>query len=281
MKKKLLFLFVTILFLLQVTGDIFSQEKIIEKTEKNLSPSEDTSSSQENRSSYRPSEKNHTRPKQNSKNESLPKNENLPKNESLPKNENSRKKESLSKEASIQTDSKQTDSKQENSTKKESLSSSSAENINFQSQVKVVLGDGRTVEGKIRLNVPSKILIKHLSDGVQYRKWISMKDVSLIVQQSWKGRYLKQTKKGAIYRFETSSYTVVLKNGQKLSLKREMLPFWEEFTVENSKGDVILFSYWIDLRKVDGAWYTGMKGSVEGKRVISHPDVYKKILFSI
>ena len=150
--------------------------------------------------------------------------------------------------------------------------------IDFRSQVKVILSDGREVTGRLSLQVPKSIHFKHSKQGIQYYKMIRIQDISHIEFKAWKSRFIKAKKMGKIYRFSVSNYTVKLTNGQILEQTGKVLPFLEELLLSNTNGNVRLYSYWIDLYNKNERWHTGMQGPVEGKRFLAHADVIKKII---
>ncbi len=152
--------------------------------------------------------------------------------------------------------------------------------VHFHSEVRIVLGDGRNLNGRLTLKTPAEMTIHHSLSGVKYQKVIRMKDISSISFRSWQGEKLRQNKVGQVYRFNVASYAIALKSGQALAVKGEIFPFLKEFQLNNANGTVKLFSFWMDLYKKDGSWYTNISGPQDGRRLTCHRDVVKSISFT-
>ena len=153
--------------------------------------------------------------------------------------------------------------------------------INFKTHTQILLGNGRSLNGSIQLNVPPQIRIEHSKDGINYYKDIRMEDIGLIELKAWEGRYLKRKPGGGeVYRFEVSRYVIHLQDGQSLVHQGELFPFLRDFDLSNQNGKVRLYSYWLDLYSKEGNWHTGMKGDIGKERVLCHSAVIKKISFT-
>ena len=150
---------------------------------------------------------------------------------------------------------------------------------NFTLQASLELGDGRKVSGKIKFNAPDKLIIRHVKNDIPYTKEVLIQNFSEIELLKWKGMHQRKTKEGEVYKFNVNSFSLKLKNGSSYVINENLFPFLENLQIENSNGQVSLFTYWIDLVKPDGSWYTGMSGPVTGNRIICHKDVVKKISF--
>ncbi len=157
--------------------------------------------------------------------------------------------------------------------------SASQSQTNFTKQTQILLGDGRSVKGTIRIKVPDTIDIQHTKDGIQYTKSIQMEEVTSIELKNWKGKFIKRKSQGTIYSFEVVRYIIHLNGGQTLLRIGYFLPFLREIVLTNSNGNVRLYSYWLDLYLKKGTWHTGQKGAPNTEWNVSHSDVIKKIIF--
>lgn len=146
-------------------------------------------------------------------------------------------------------------------------------------QVRVFLGDGRVVEGKITFRAPVTVTVRHKKDDIIYEKTVNLNDVRLLEFRQWKGTPGKTRAGGRIFQFDVSKFSLVLSDDTLLSQESDVFAFWKQVVLENRYGRVNLFSYWMDLRKEDGSWHTGMSGPSNGFRVVCHGDVIKKIEF--
>lgn len=146
-------------------------------------------------------------------------------------------------------------------------------------QIDVTLGDGRQLKGKIRVRVPERLSIVHTVDGIQYRKIVRPEEIRAIKFKRWRGRLVRQQETGQIFQFDVDRYALELTNGQILNRDGELFRFLTQFVLENENGSVQLFSFWGDLQKKDGSWFTGMKGP-STSRVACHKDVIQRIEFN-
>ncbi|MCR9141701.1 MAG: hypothetical protein NXI24_05570 [bacterium] len=144
--------------------------------------------------------------------------------------------------------------------------------------VGITLGDGRRLKGKIRVRVPERLSITHVVDGIQYRKLVRPEEIQAIELKRWRGRLVRQQEKGQIFQFDVDRYTIELNGGQVLKRDGELFVFLNQFVLENENGSVQLFSFWGDLQKKDGSWFTGMQGP-STSRVAAHKDVVQRIEF--
>ncbi|MDH5656018.1 MAG: hypothetical protein OEZ34_08935 [Spirochaetia bacterium] len=146
--------------------------------------------------------------------------------------------------------------------------------------IEAALGDGRTISGKFQFQAPDKLTIRHTKNGIDYTKEIKVSEFSEIEFLKWKSSHVKKSKEGEVYRFNVTAISLKLTDGKSFILEKDMFPFFDRLVIENSNGMVSLFSFWIDLLRPDGTWYTGMSGPVSGNRVVCHKDVIKKITFN-
>ena len=146
-------------------------------------------------------------------------------------------------------------------------------------QVRIHLGDGRVLEGRIAFRAPETVTVRHKKDGVLYEKVVRLDNVRALDFRQWKGTPGKQRTGGRLFQFDVSKFTLVLEDDTELLQDSDVFAFWKRFTLENRYGEVALFTYWLDLRKEDGSWHTGMSGPKNGFRVVCHGDVVKKIEF--
>jgi len=144
---------------------------------------------------------------------------------------------------------------------------------------RLTLGDGRTVRGTIRFRAPETLTLVHESEGVKYEKNIPFSEIESVEITKWKGKFLKEGKAGLVYEFGPDEYRINLRAGHELRRVGDFFTFLRQIKTENKNGIVVLFTYWIDLKKPDGSWYTGLSGPETGARVVSHPDVVRKIEF--
>lgn len=147
-------------------------------------------------------------------------------------------------------------------------------------RVQITMGDGRKANGKIIFRAPDTFVVEHTRDKIQYSKKISLEQIQSIQIKQWKGKEIGRRKDGGIvYDFEPFSYTIIDQNGGELKKEGEFLYFLKTVYFENPNGNTTLFTYWRDLKKPDGTWYTGIHGPDSGIRNQPHPDVIQTILF--
>lgn len=150
----------------------------------------------------------------------------------------------------------------------------------FVLKANIILGDGRSVRGRVTFRAPEKLVVRHKRDDIEYRKTVRVRDLRSIEITQWKGEPVRKNSKGEwIYRFNPRLSTVTLANDLVLQENARLLPYFENFTVRNSNGEVRLFSYWIDLLQKDGSWFTGITGPSNGLRRSGHKDVVQRIEF--
>ncbi len=149
----------------------------------------------------------------------------------------------------------------------------------YRLNVSVTLGDGRKVEGILSLRAPDSFTLRHSREGITYEKKLSLPGIRAVEIRRWKGIPVRKNRQGEIYRFEPASYVVELKDDSNLVHEGELFSFLKEPLLKNRNGSVKLFSYWLDLRREDNTWYTGMEGPVDGFRNVPHKDVIKRIDF--
>ncbi len=144
---------------------------------------------------------------------------------------------------------------------------------------KVTLGDGRTVEGNIGFKAPENVIVEHISEGITYKKKVHLDKIQAIEMNRWKSVHVGKNKKGNLYDFKISNYTIILPDGLHLNISDDLFPFLRIIQLENKNGLTVLYTYWRDLKHENGTWYTGISGPEKGERVTPHPDVLKKIEF--
>lgn len=147
-------------------------------------------------------------------------------------------------------------------------------------KARVQLGDGRLIEGIIRVRAPEKLLVQHIADGLTYEKEVQLEEIREIKIERWQGQVVRENGKERIFEFRPSRFTLLMKDGAVLKLQRPMFPFFLSFPLYNKNGRVTLFTYWGDMKDKGGEWRSGLRGS-ESDRVICHPDAVSTIEFSI
>ncbi|MEQ9365351.1 MAG: hypothetical protein RIF32_13985 [Leptospirales bacterium] len=145
-------------------------------------------------------------------------------------------------------------------------------------KVAVTLGDGRQLRGRMRVRVPERLSIVHVVDGIQYRKIVRPEQIHAVEFKRWRGRLVRQQESGQIFQFDVDRYSIELSGGQVLKRDGDLFGFLTQFVLENDNGTVQLFSFWGDLQKKDGSWFTGMQGP-STSRVAAHKDVIQRIQF--
>lgn len=143
---------------------------------------------------------------------------------------------------------------------------------------RIVLGDGRVVRGTVKFKAPKRLRLKHLKSGVRYTKEFPVEEIESVRVRKWRGRFIKRNKDGEVFEFAPHEYEVRLRSGMVLSRQGNLLPFLKTLPLQNSDGQLTIFSFWLDLRRADGSWFTGMKGS---ERTECHKDVLKQIEFIV
>ena len=152
--------------------------------------------------------------------------------------------------------------------------------VAYSMDVRVLLGDNRSIRGLINFRAPKKLFITHEMGGVKYNREVRVEEIHSLQMTRWKSRFLKRNREGRVYQFEVSEYVVKLKDGASLHTRAPIFPFLARFPVRNQNGRVYLYTFWIDLLKGDGSWYTKMPGIGEdGYRNDCFKDVVKKIEF--
>ena len=145
--------------------------------------------------------------------------------------------------------------------------------------VEIHLGDKRSLSGKIHFKSEKKLTVNHEREGILYKKTFLVDDIEEIEIKKWKGLQLKKTKEGDVYQFNSAVYKITLKDKTSLQVNDEILSFLGKIDLINKNGSVTLFTYWLDLQKSSGEWYTGMTGPASGFRITPHKDVIQKIVF--
>ena len=148
----------------------------------------------------------------------------------------------------------------------------------FVLKIEVSLGDSRSLAGELPLRAPEKFQVEHIKDGIRYQKEIRLSDIDAIEIRRWSGKLLAQKKDGTLYEFVPDRIFVRLKDGYTMIAIGNVFSFIRQFPVYNSNGRVYVFSYWRDLQKKDGTWFTGLRGPILGRRV-PHKDVVHRIQF--
>ena len=146
-------------------------------------------------------------------------------------------------------------------------------------EVRITLGDGRTVLGNIVFRAPEKLLIRHVRDGIHYEKTVAPEDIGGLEFRQWKSSPLKRNKEGFVYRYDVDGYALTLRDETVLEQSGAVFDFWKQFDLQNKYGRVRMFSYWLDLQKDDGHWHTGFVGSAGEVRSRCHGDTVQKIEF--
>ena len=141
---------------------------------------------------------------------------------------------------------------------------------------RIVLGDGRTVRGLALFRAPTAVTFKHMRAGIAYSKRFDVSEIESIRIRQWRARFVRRSKDGEIFHFEPYEFEVRLKSGATLARKGSFFSFLKQFPIQNDNGRVLLFTFWVDLRKADGSWYTGMQGT---ERTEAHKDVVRMVEF--
>ncbi|MCB1173330.1 MAG: hypothetical protein KDK39_07195 [Leptospiraceae bacterium] len=142
----------------------------------------------------------------------------------------------------------------------------------------LTLGDGRQLKGELPVEAPEKFKLNHVKDGIQYQKEVHLADIERIEIERWSGSLVSSKKQGQLYEFRPSRIMVQLRGGYTLEALGDAFAFLGSFPVYNQNGRVQLFSFWLDLQKADGSWYTGMSGP-HSSRKIPHKDVVRVLEF--
>ena len=145
--------------------------------------------------------------------------------------------------------------------------------------VRVTLGDGRIVRGKMHFRAPEKFAVQHTRQGVAYTKVIGVQDLRAIEFRKWKSNFRRRNKEGEIFWFEVAETRIELKSGGAL-VKPGSFPFLKRVLMENANGRAYFYSFWIDLLRPDGRWYTGMPALQGQTRAECFKDVIKRIEFT-
>ncbi len=154
--------------------------------------------------------------------------------------------------------------------------SNQATTVAYRREARVVLGDGRTVRGFVVFRAPKQLAFEHTRSGVRYTKRFPIEEMESVRIRQWQSVFVRRNKQGEVFRFEPLEFEVRLKSGATLSRSGSFLPFLQQFGLVNDDGRVQLFAFWMDLRRADGTWFTGMQGS---KRAEAHKDVVRMIEF--
>lgn len=144
---------------------------------------------------------------------------------------------------------------------------------------KMTFGSGKTVRGQVRISAPEQMNLSHEAGGVRYSAQISPDDISSIEILKWKHKFVRENKSGLVYEFIPDEVRIRLKDGGEMKQSGPIFSFLKQFNVENKNGKVTLFTFWLDLKKPDGSWHTGLTGPDSGVRVMCHPEVVRRIDF--
>lgn len=143
----------------------------------------------------------------------------------------------------------------------------------------VTLGDGRIVRGRTRIQAPDRLALVHTVEGVRYEKIVALTDIRSIEVKRWRGRQVRATRDGNVFQFDVDRVAITLADGSVLLRDGPLPPFFLQFDINNQHGQVRFFTFWLDLQKTDGRWYTGIEGPATGERVVGHADVIRRISF--
>ena len=146
----------------------------------------------------------------------------------------------------------------------------------FLMNIKVTLGDGRVVSGRLPVDAPPRFTIQHTIDGIQYEKEIQTSQLRRVEIKSWSGRIVGERKDGQVYEFRPDRYEIQLEDTSFSTGPNAAFAFLNQFPVYNANGRVYLFSFWRDLQRPNGSWFTGMPGPIRQRRVC-HADVVRSI----
>lgn len=143
----------------------------------------------------------------------------------------------------------------------------------------VGLCDGRTLKGKVKMEMPDSISFVHVVDGLEFQKRVRPSEIRSIEFERWAPSEMEQRKNGRIFRFEVTRFRVELANQAILTIEKPLPSYLGHLTFSNKNGSVLLYSYWVDLLKGDNTWFTGIQGPAAGERSFCHKDVIKKLTF--
>ncbi|MCB1322505.1 MAG: hypothetical protein KDK34_19750 [Leptospiraceae bacterium] len=141
-------------------------------------------------------------------------------------------------------------------------------------------GDGREVRGTLQIRAPETIIIRHVHQDNEYEKVVRVRDIEQIEIKRWQGRVINQKEEGAVYQFDVSQFEISIAGQEPINIYGQLPVFFRELVIENEHGRIYLFSFWLDLLKNEGGWWTGMEGPANGSRVVCHSDVIKTIELS-
>lgn len=150
---------------------------------------------------------------------------------------------------------------------------------NYVLKTRITLGDGRVIPGTIRFRAPKKLTVRHIKDGVPYTRTIRITEIGRIENRAWKAEFLRRNRQGEVFQFDVSSFDLILKDKTPLHLQGALYPFLKRLQLQNDNGRVILYTYWIDLLRKDGTWYTGLPLLPGRIRKKCHRDVIRRIDF--
>jgi hypothetical protein len=142
----------------------------------------------------------------------------------------------------------------------------------------VALCDGRTLKGRVELELPDAILFTHTVEGLEFIKKVRLADIRSIEFERWTPVEQGKGKDGRVFRFDVSRFRVEASDST-LIVQKPLPAYMTKLKFSNRNGDVLLYSFWMDLLKADNSWYTGIQGSPSGERAFCHKDVLKKIIF--
>lgn len=144
----------------------------------------------------------------------------------------------------------------------------------------VTLCDGRLLKGKSNISLPDTLTLTHTVDGLEFIKKVRISEIQSIEFERWlPNSEGDRRREGKVYRFDVSRFRVELVDSTTLSVQRPLPNFLQKLTFSNKNGEVLLYSFWMDLLKSDNTWYTGIQGPPSGERHFCHKDVIRKIRF--
>ncbi|MFN3604552.1 MAG: hypothetical protein ACK4UJ_07560 [Leptonema sp. (in: bacteria)] len=147
-------------------------------------------------------------------------------------------------------------------------------------KVEVVLCDGRTLNGIIEIQAPEKFVIYHDVNGLEFAKELKIQDIDSINFIGWSPELTEnKSNKGKVFKFYVTRFFIQLKDSLELKVQKKLPDFLEKFSFKNKMGNIVLYTYWMDLLKPDNTWYTGLNGPENGERIFCYKDVVKKITF--
>ncbi len=122
----------------------------------------------------------------------------------------------------------------------------------------LTLCDGRTVRGETE-GLGTGISFQHLRDGIEYKKTLKWEEVESVRIDSWELKQKKEEKKGISYEALPKKVRIRTRSGETFYKETGLSDLkLLNLVIQNQNGTANLFTYWIDLKFENGAWYSGL-----------------------